>query len=294
MFVQFFDDVRQSVARLYADDGPLMAAATAYYVGLSFFPLLLLLTAALGWFLKYSHLGQDAHAEVLNFVKNNTSELLAQYVSDSLTMVQDRSSINGPIGLATIVLTSLAAFAQLDSAFDRIWRVPPSESKSIFWLALNFLIQRGRAFLLLLGLMTLVMLVFFAGMILTAVESHTANVLPAGGWQWDAVQVAVTLATNAVVFTLLFRLLPKAPVRWGHSLHGGLLTAAAWEIGRQILAVMIARGKYGTAYGVIGAFLAVLLWCYYAVTIVLVGAEYIQVLDARQAANAKERPELTD
>jgi membrane protein len=64
------------------------------------------------------------------------------------------------------------------------------------------------------------------------------------------------------------------------------LTAAAWEIGRQLLALFIARSKYTSAYGVIGAFLAVLLWCYYAVTIILLGAEYIQVISHR----GKDRP----
>ena len=44
-----------AVQRLYADDGPVMAAATAYYLGLSFFPLLLVLTAGVGWFLRHTH-----------------------------------------------------------------------------------------------------------------------------------------------------------------------------------------------------------------------------------------------
>ena len=81
---------------------------------------------------------------------------------------------------------------------------------------------------------------------------------------------------------LLFWLLPKAPVRWCDAFHGALLTAAAWEIGRQVLAIFIARGKYTSAYGVVGAFLAILLWCYYAVTIILLGAEYIHVVRARK------------
>jgi membrane protein len=53
------------------------------------------------------------------------------------------------------------------------------------------------------------------------------------------------------------------------------------------LAVFIARSRYTSAYGVIGAFLAVLVWCYYAVTIVLLGAEYIQVLREHTDAQRK-------
>jgi membrane protein len=284
--VQFVRDLREAIARWIADDGSLMAAATAYYVGLSFFPLLLVLTAGLGWFLQHTNSGQDAQQEVLRFVANNMSEQLAGNVEQTFKMVQDRSAINGPVGLITILITALAAFAQLDSALDRIAGNARAASKSVFASALALVVQRGRAFLVLLGLGAVVVLVFLAGMVLAAVQTHTTAVLPMGEMFSDALQIAVTLVINAGIFTLLFRLLPKDPAGWGDSFSGGLLTAAAWEIGRQLLAIFIARGKYASAYGVIGAFLAILLWCYYAVAIILIGAEYIQVIRARHIVSS--------
>jgi membrane protein len=284
----FFSDMRQAVARWSADDGSVMAAATAYYVGLSFFPLLLVLIAGVGWFLQNTHLGQDAQREVLAAIAQNMSPQLADYVSESLLMVQDRSSIGGPIGLATMLIASLAAFGQLDSAFDRIWGFPQSESQSMFRYLLGLLAQRGRAFLALLGLVVVVVIVFLAGMVLTAVQTHTAAVMPLEPWVWNSLQIIITFGTNAIVFTLLYRLMPKAPVRWKRALQGGLLTAVAWEIGRQLIRILVARSKY-SAYGVVGAFLAILLWCYYAVAIVLLGAEYIQVLRARARVERKAK-----
>lgn len=282
VIVQFFRDLRDAGARWYADDGPLMSAATAYYLGLSFFPLLLVLIAGVGFFLENTHLGQNARQEVISAIAKNMSEQLADYVKQSLNVVQERSVISGPLGLVTMLITSLAAFAQFDSAFDRIWRVPARNGKSIVSMALALLIQRGRAFLLLFGLGTFVVVVFLAGMVLAAIQSRAADLLPQEEWLWNTVQIGVTLATNTLVFMLLFWLLPKAPVRWCDAFHGALLTAVAWEIGRQVLAIFIARGKYTSAYGVVGAFLAILLWCYYAVTIILLGAEYIHVLRARK------------
>jgi membrane protein len=287
--VQFMRDLRDAVRRWFADDGSLMSSATAYYVGLSFFPLLLVLIAGMGWFLQYTNQGQDAQQKVLEAISQNMSPVFADYVQKSLDTLKDKSRISGPVGLATILITSLAAFAQLDAAFDRIWKLAPQGSSSIFLVAWRFLLQRGRAFLLLLALGLFVVLLFLVGMVLTAVKSNTDTIFPHNGWLWDAVPIGVSLITNMVAFTLLFRLLPKAPVSWDEAFHGGLLTAVAWEIGRQLLAVFIARGKYTSAYGVIGAFLAVLLWCYYAVTIVLLGAEYIQVIRARRRAEKAAR-----
>src|SRR5689334_13472863 len=118
--VQFVRDLHDAIMRWFADDGPLMSAATAYYVGLSFFPLLMVLTAGLSWFLQYTHSGQDAQQTILRFVSNNMSDQLADNVNQAFSDLWKKSAINGPVGLITILVTALAAFAQLDSALDRI------------------------------------------------------------------------------------------------------------------------------------------------------------------------------
>ena len=88
MVVQFERDVRRAAVRWYEDDGPLMSAATAYYVGLSFFPLLFVLIAGVEWFLRNTHLGQDAQQKVLAAIAQNMSPELADYVRQSLGMVR--------------------------------------------------------------------------------------------------------------------------------------------------------------------------------------------------------------
>jgi uncharacterized BrkB/YihY/UPF0761 family membrane protein len=42
--------------------------------------------------------------------------------------------------------------------------------------------------------------------------------------------------------------------------------------------------RYTSAYGAIGSFIALLLWCYYGISILFYGAEYVQVLEMRRAA----------
>ena len=75
---------------------------------------------------------------------------------------------------------------------------------------------------------------------------------------------------------MVFRTLPKSPVQWKYAAQGGLLVALTWEFGRMVLAAFLISDKYG-AYGVVGAFIAILLWTYYASAIVLLAAEYVWV-----------------
>ncbi|HWC88066.1 MAG TPA: hypothetical protein VG433_00360, partial [Pirellulales bacterium] len=53
---------------------------------------------------------------------------------------------------------------------------------------------------------------------------------------------------------------------------------------RQVLAVMVIGGRY-SAYGVVGTFIAMMVWVYYAAAVLFLGAEFVKV--TCDACNAK-------
>jgi membrane protein len=63
-----------------------------------------------------------------------------------------------------------------------------------------------------------------------------------------------------------------------------------WEAGRRLLAAIVIGSKF-SVYGVVGAFVAIMLWVFYAVTILFLGAEYIQVFCARCSPPAQANPD---
>jgi membrane protein len=71
-------------------------------------------------------------------------------------------------------------------------------------------------------------------------------------------------------------------VRWLDALRGGLLAAVIWELGREVLGVFLIGMRYTSAYGAIGSFIAILLWCYYGCSILFFGAEYVQAIENRR------------
>ena len=67
---------------------------------------------------------------------------------------------------------------------------------------------------MLLGVGLLVVIIFLAGMVLTTVQAMTEHVLPAPDFLWGLGQILMTLLLNTCLFTLLYRWLPKASIRW--------------------------------------------------------------------------------
>src|SRR5690606_7696831 len=137
-------------------------------------------------------------------------------------------------------------------------------------------VERITAFILLIGVGGVVVLTFVAATILESIQAFTSEFLPLPPVSWQIVQTVTTIAINTMAFGVLYHTMPRARVRWKEAFRGGLIVAIVWELGRRVLTALLIGERYNS-YGVVGAMLAIQLWAYYAVTIVLLGAEYVRV-----------------
>ena len=276
----------ETLTRWSDNDGSTLAASISYYAAFSFFPLLLVLISGLGIALQVSAGAQDAQEQLLSVLARNTAPVLADQVRSILAGVQTNAGINGPLGLATLLLGAMGMFAQLDTAFARLWRDLQSEKHGVLAVILDILINRLKAFLVLIGLGIVVMLSFFASIFLTGLQAW-ADDWHLASWSWQLLQIGMGVVLNVLLFTVLYKAVPKVPIVWLHALCGGTFVACTWEIGRQILAhFVVNRGV--TAYGIVGSFIAMMIWVYYASSLILLGAQLVQVLGsgARAAVSA--------
>jgi membrane protein len=259
-------------------EGSLSAAGIAYYVALSFFPLLMVLVAGLGWVLQWTDFGQDVQQRVLAAIEQQMSPDLAVQVARMLKLVSERAGTSGPIGFVVLLISAVAIFAQIDAAFDRIWRLPSDPHESWLRWTGRHVIARLKALAMLLGVGAFVIAVMIASIVLSAVQKAMEPRLPNGPWVQWYLNLGVNLVLNFVAFTALYKFVPRVRVRWREAARGGLLTALLWEVGRQALAAYLLQLNYPSAYGIIGSFLAIMLWAYYVSLVVLYGAEYVRVL----------------
>lgn len=277
------------------DEAPLLAAAVAYYLGLSLFPSLLVLIAAVGMFLQFTSTGQSAERQILATVSAQFSPALEQDVAAALAQVKQQSAVGGPLGLLSVLVAALAGFAQFDRAFQQIWKVPRQEKVGLAASVRRLILQRGIAFLFLLGAGLLVVAVMTTGIALTAIRQTAHKLLLIPESLWAGLQIIVPGTLNVCVLAPIYRWLPRAPVRWSDAFRGAILGAVFWEIGRQLLAGFLIGSRYSGAYGVAGSVLAILLWCFYGVMIVFFAAEYIQELVShRRRANVGGRPRAAE
>jgi membrane protein len=262
-------------------DGTLLTAATAYYATLSLFPLCLVLLAGVGVVSRHSLFLQEQQKTLLDSVRDNIGPWLADELGTILTDVQAQAMLGGPMGLLILILAAIGIFMQLENIFNRIWDVPEPAVKGWLPALRRALWDRLKAFSTLLAIGALLLGVFCADIALAAIRSLVVQ-LPAGHITWRIVPPLTSIACNGILLGTIYKVLPKAFVRWRDAIIGGLLAASVWAIGKSILLTFVIGEKYG-AYGILGASIGVMLWFYYASAVVFLGAEFVRALGLQNA-----------
>jgi membrane protein len=281
-FLQSLHDLRQAALQWVHDEGGGLAASVSYYLALSLFPMMLLLSSGVGLFLKFSQLGQDAQGQILDVLAEHTSPVVRTQIEEVLLQMRDHALLSGPAGLVAATLAAIGVFSQFDRALSRIWGIKPIPSKGWRDSLHRFMTHRVSAFFMLIGLGILLVMVFILNLCLTAFHTLAVDFLPRGERFLALGEMIVTIALNGLIFAILYRVIAKKSMRWDDAYRGGLIVALVWEAGRNVLGLTLIGMRYTTAYGVIGSFIALLAWCYYGVSVILFGAEYIQVVQERR------------
>jgi membrane protein len=268
-------------------DGLSLAAAAAYYFALSLFPLLLVLVAALGFALESTAAAQDARERLLALIEQQASPELSQQIGRALQQVSEQAPASGPFGFVALIVTAIAIFTQVDHSFNRIWHVADDPDQGWVQWAWRLVFRRLRALLMLLAAGAFVFVGTIASLVWAAVQVRIApalDLVPEARWGFG---MAINIGLNFLAFTLIYKFVPAANVRWGEALRGACVAALLWEAGRQVLEVYLVRQGYPSAYGVIGSFMAIILWAYYAMVVVFYGAEYTRVVREEFAARGE-------
>lgn len=286
--------IQQTIYRWSRNDGNLLAASMSYYAALSFFPLLLVLLNVLGFALEFSASAQNVQTQLIEFLSHNTNPSLANEVDKLVGQLRTRAVGYSLWVWLTFLVGAIGIFSQLEAAFDRLWHDTTPHDHGIWAAVQNALWNRLKAFLTLIGLGFLIIVSFVIGLVFTAVRTWAEDIswaeqLVGNGSFWHWSQLALSVALNALVLSLVFKMIPRARVRYLHSVCVGILIAIVWQLGSQVVSRFIVGGNY-SAYGVVGSFIAMMLWVYYASILLLFGAQMVQVLGHPQYNNNSVTP----
>ncbi|BCJ38442.1 hypothetical protein Athai_59450 [Actinocatenispora thailandica] len=258
--------VRRAVGEFAEDRCPQLAAAIAFHVLLSVFPLAIVVLSTFGLVADEAHVRDTVIGTVTAYVpltadgQRGLAALLAQ--------LQGGSAALGLLGLLGVVIAASGMMGALRTALTLAWDAPAPR---------GFL--HGKLVDVLLVAATGPVLL--ASFVLTVVDRLTSRagqspevlgrLVGAAGW---LLGLLAPMALTFVVFVLLFRIVPATRTRVADVWPGALFGTVLFEALKDGFAVYLANfAHYNAIYGVLGAAAAFIFFVYLSANVLLLAAE---------------------
>jgi len=282
--------LRDSVAGWRADYAPSMGAALSYYTIFSIAPLLVIVIALVGLFYGADAAHKHIFSELGQILGTSTAESLEAILKNASD--SRRSGWTAALGILFMLIGATSVLAELQSSLDRIWRAPAPGSLPGWW---GFIRMRLLSFSMILVLVFLLMVSLVVSASLAAVGRWGTTRFEHWGAVLEVLNVSVGYLVTAILFAMIYKLLPRERVGWGDVWMGALVTAALFTLGKFLIGLYIGKAGVADAYGAAGSLVVLLVWVYYSAQIFLLGAEFTWVYAYTLGSRAGEPiPEARD
>lgn len=243
-------------------------AALAFYTLFSMTPILVLAIAVAGYFFGM----QAAQGEIIGQIQGLVGPNGAQAIQALLAAA--RNPVSGLMAtISAVVLLVVGAssvFAELKSSLDEIWGiVRPGHSAFFTLLRARFL---SFSLVLVLAFLLLISLVFSAA--IAMLERYVGNMWSGSLLILSAVSVIFSFGIIAILFAVIYKMLPDAPLSWRDVWIGAVFTALLFSLGKYGIGLYLGNSGVASSFGAAGAMIALLLWVYYSAQIFFLGAEF--------------------
>ena len=259
----------KAAASSWVDDyAQSMGAALAYYTMLSIAPFLVIVLSLAGLIFGVDAARGEIGAQLQGLMGRDGAEAVQKLLE--IASKPAESVPAAVFGLVLLLFGATSVFVELQDALDRIWRAPKRTKMGIGSLIrgrlLSFGTIAGISFLL------MVSLVVSAG--LAAVGKMWGPRF--ADWQTLAglVNFVFSYLLTAMVFAMIYKVMPRARVAWTDVMIGACVTALLFTVGKSLIGLYIGRSGLTSGFGAAGSLVMTMVWVYYSAQIFLLGAEF--------------------
>lgn len=264
--------IKDTLNKAISDDIITQGAAIAFYTIFSVAPLFILIVALGNIFLSEEVVINEVRGFLGDFLDESTLEALTNFMTERSG--EGGTIITSVIALLTVVFGATTVISQLKITLNRIWNVSDVKINSIW----NFLLNRLLSFGMIIVFSLLLISSLLAEAAVALVAEFFAGLLPV--FELNIYRFAARFGTilfAVVFFTLIFKILPDVHARWKDILVGAVVTTILFLIGKALIGLYFTTTGIEATYRAAGSLVIFIVWVYYNVQTILLGAVFTQV-----------------
>lgn len=282
--------LRDSVTRFQRHRCTTAAAAIAFHVLFSVFPLILLVTAILGTQMRNAEARQQVVDRLLNVLPLDPSA--AGQIDQLLVSATNNLATIGIVGAIGLVWSSSGMLGSVRGAMELAWEGQAGRRAFFHGKLVDAL--------LLAIVVSVVLSSFLAGLVLSIVPQVSIDVMRPESFSSglaaavrSSLAPALSILTSGIVLVLAYKFLPRPRPALRYALAGAAVAACLLEVARRIFSIYVDRvATYDIVYGSIGSIIVFLFFVYIAGMVILYGAELGASVRRVHNAGRVLRPEV--
>lgn len=263
---------------------PKMGAALSFYTVFSLAPLAIFVLSLVSLVVERDAARAEIVGQFRNFVGREGADMMEMILTK--TSAESAGILRTIIGFVVLLIGASGVFGELQDSLNQIWGVS-SKRHPVFIMVKERVFSFTMVFVM--GFLMLVSFMFSAFLAATGGWLHTQFPGLDSSWEWA--NSAVSLLVVALLFALIFRLIPDTRVTWRDVWLGALIAAVLFVLGKFVLGFYFGRSALASSYGAAGSLIIILVWVFYSAQIMFFGAAFTQVYATRYGSHRMDKAE---
>ena len=270
--LNIFSYTKQVFKEFSADNILKYSASLAYYTVFSIAPLLVIVTTLSGIFFGKEAIQGEVYNQ-LNGLIGNSAALQLQEIIKNIHL-PGNNFFESVVSIIVLLIGATSIFGEVQDSLNKIWGLRV-RTKKTWW---KLILTRILSFSLILSIGFIMIVSLILNAVVTAFGKFLSRYIQNFSVYFVQVTDAILSFLVAVfLFSLMFKLLPDAKIKWKDVLVGGFITAIFFTAGKLAIGFYLGQSNLTTLYGAAGSIIIFMVWVYYSSIILYLGAEFTKV-----------------
>jgi membrane protein len=264
--------LKQVFTEFIEDDILKYSASLAYYTVFSLAPVLIVIISICGVLFGREAIQGRIYGQIKGLVGNDAAVQIQETIKNiHLTGNNIFATI---VSIVVLLIGATGIFGEVQDSLNKIWGLRIKTRKTWWKLILNRLLS--------FSLIICVGFVMMVSLLLNAIVSAFGNFLARYFSEFSVIVVQITdnvltFVITTFLFSLMFKVLPDAKIKWKDVLIGGFITSIFFTLGKLAIGYYLGRSNIASVYGGAGSIMIIMVWVYYSSIILYLGAEFTKV-----------------
>lgn len=272
-FKDIWSIIKQSFSDFIDNKVLKLSAALAFYTIFSLPAMLIIVISVSDIFYGRAAIEGTLYNQIAGFVGSEAAIQIQEAIRGAA--LSKSSYFATIVGIVTLLFGATSVFYEIQDSINYIWKLKSKPKGTGF---LKMIINRLLSFSLVisLGFLLLVSLLI-NGLMDMLITRLTAMFPELTVIMVYIVNVIITFGITALLFAMIFKVLPDARIKWKHVRAGAITTAILFMVGKFLIGYYLGHSKLSSTYGTAGSVIVMLLWVYYSAMILYFGAVFTHV-----------------